>query len=56
MWNYLKGNENGSVLVFNIKVFLCAIMNYNQPWMNAPQAAEDQQVEEGPKPKKKVNA
>ena len=57
LWIHLKGNENGNASVFNIKVFLSAIMNFNDSWMKAPEAPEDaqEQNEEGQKNKKKVN-
>lgn len=57
IWNHLKGNESGSVSLYNIKTFLCAIMNFNYPWMKPAQTAEEAQQEENqqPKPKKRVN-
>jgi hypothetical protein len=41
IWNHLKGNESGSVSLYNIKTFLCAIMNFNYPWMKPAQTAEE---------------
>jgi hypothetical protein len=57
IWNYLKGNESETILVFNLKVFLCAIMNDIHSWMlvKVNQEEEENNEEEGHKQKKKVN-
>lgn len=48
IWNHLRGNDNeNGVKVWNIKVFLSAILNYSYDWMK-PQntsANETRQIE-----------
>lgn len=42
IWNHLHGNENETVNVFNIKVFLSAIMNFSHSWMLAPNTSANE--------------
>ena len=44
MWTHLKGNEKESVSVYNVKVFLSAIMNFNHPWMKSSMTEEKKKV------------
>jgi ribosomal protein S8 len=40
MWVHLKGNENETASVYNVKVLLSAIMNFNHPWMKVPEVQQ----------------
>jgi hypothetical protein len=54
IWKVLKKTEaTEEVKVFNIKVLLTAVLNYNYPWMKAQEVAPVEGEE--PKPKKRVN-
>ena len=43
LWDYLKGNDNQQLSVANVKVFLCAILNINLPWMKPVETPEQTQ-------------
>jgi hypothetical protein len=54
IWKVLKKTEaTEEVKVFNIKVLLTAVLNYNYPWMKAQEVAPVEGEET--KPKKRVN-
>ena len=40
IWKFLNIFDKDQVLVYNIKVITCSIMNFNKEWMNQPDVTE----------------
>lgn len=53
IWSHLHTKDNeesnditsGTVRLEDLKVFLAAILNFNQPWMKATQQEEEEELE-----------
>ena len=39
LWKCLNGDEKDSICVLDLKIFLCAIMNFNYAWMKTKKEA-----------------